>query len=47
MLKQLNYYSRCVFPSDVSKGAHLLMESTLQGDATAAQWLNKLNAKQQ
>jgi serine/threonine protein kinase len=47
MLKQLNYYSRCVFPSDISKGSHLLMESTLQGDATAAQWLNKLNAKPQ
>jgi serine/threonine protein kinase len=45
-LKQLNYYTRCVFPSNVSKGAHLLMESTLQGDATAAQWLDKLNAKQ-
>jgi serine/threonine protein kinase len=46
-LKQLNYYSRCVFPSNISKGAHLLMESTLQGDITAAQWLDKLNAKQQ
>lgn len=43
-LKQLNYYSRCVFPYNVSKGAHLLMEATLQGDATAAQWLDKLNA---
>lgn len=42
-LKQLNYYSRCVFPLNLSKGAHLLMESTLQGDATAAQWLDKLN----
>jgi serine/threonine-protein kinase len=46
-LKQLNYYTRCVFPSNISKGAHLLMESTLQGDVTAAQWLDKLNAKQQ
>jgi serine/threonine protein kinase len=45
-LKQLNYYSRCVFPSNISKGAHLLMESTLQGDVTAAQWLDKLNARQ-
>ncbi|MBV9962706.1 MAG: protein kinase [Parafilimonas sp.] len=45
-LKQLNYYQRCVFPSNVSKGAHLLMEATLQGDKTAAQWLDKLNAKQ-
>ena len=45
-LKQLNYYSRCVFPLDTSKGAHLLMESTLQGDATAAHWLDELNAKQ-
>jgi serine/threonine-protein kinase len=44
-LKQLNYYSRCVFPVNVSKGAHLLMESTLQGDATAAHWLDLLNAK--
>ena len=42
-LKQLNYYARCVFPSNVSKGAHLLMEATLQGDVTAAQWLDKLN----
>jgi len=45
-LKQLNYYSHCVFPLNVSKGAHLLMESTLQGDVTAAQWLDKLNTKQ-
>ncbi len=44
-LKQLNYYSRCVFPSNVYKGAHLLMEATLQGDVTAAQWLDKLNTK--
>jgi len=47
LLKQLNYYSRCVFPSNISKGAHLLMEATLQGDATAEQWLDKLNARQQ
>ncbi|MEO8713084.1 MAG: hypothetical protein ABI405_13215, partial [Parafilimonas sp.] len=46
-LKQLNYYSRCVFPANVSKGAHLLMEATLEGDVTAAQWLDKLNTKQQ
>ncbi len=45
-LKQLNYYSRCVFPVNVSKGAHLLMESTLQGDITAAHWLDELNARQ-
>jgi serine/threonine-protein kinase len=45
-LKQLNYYSRCVFPANVSKGSHLLMEATLEGDVTAAQWLDKLNAKQ-
>jgi serine/threonine protein kinase len=45
-LKQLGYYARCVFPSNIPKGAHLLMESTLQGDVTAAQWLDKLNAKQ-
>jgi len=45
-LRQLSYYTRCVFPANISKGAHLLMESTLQGDATAAQWLDKLNAKQ-
>jgi len=45
-LKQLGYYARCVFPSNIPKGAHLLMESTLQGDITAAQWLDKLNAKQ-
>src|SRR6478609_8176658 len=43
-LKQLGYYARCVFPSNIPKGAHLLMESTLQGDITAAQWLDKLNA---
>jgi serine/threonine protein kinase len=42
-LKQLGYYTRCVFPVNVSKGAHLLMEATLQGDATAAQWLDRLN----
>ncbi|MEP6682976.1 MAG: protein kinase, partial [Parafilimonas sp.] len=45
-LKQLNYYLRCVFPSNIRKGAQLLMESTLQGDVTAAQWLDKLNARQ-
>lgn len=44
-LKQLNYYTRCVFPLNTSKGAHLLMESILQGDATAVQWLDKLNSK--
>ena len=47
LLKQLNYYSRCVFPSNISKGAHLLMESTLQGDVTAAHWLDELNKRQQ
>ena len=44
-LKQLNYYSRCVFPLNITKGADLLMQSTVQGDVTAEQWLNKLDKK--
>jgi hypothetical protein len=44
-LKQLNYYARCVFPLNVSKGADLLMQSTVQGDVTAEQWLSKLDKK--
>ncbi len=44
-LKSLDYYTRCVFPYNETKGAQLLMEATVQGDATAAEWLDKLNAK--
>jgi preprotein translocase subunit SecG len=44
-LKELDYYTRCVFPYNVTKGAKLLMEASLQGDATAAEWLKKLNEK--
>lgn len=44
-LKQLNYYSRCVFPLNIKKGADLLMQSTVQGDITAEQWLDKLDKK--
>ena len=44
-LKQLNYYSRCVFPLNITKGADLLMQSTVQGDVTAEQWLSKLDER--
>ncbi|MFT4153731.1 protein kinase domain-containing protein [Parafilimonas sp.] len=44
-LKQLNYYSRCVFPLNIPKGANLLMQSTVQDDITARQWLDRLDEK--
>jgi TPR repeat protein len=44
-LKQLSYYNRCVFPLNITKGADLLMQSTVQGDVTAEQWLSKLDEK--
>jgi serine/threonine-protein kinase len=46
LMKKYNYYTRCVLPENIYKGAHLLMEAAIEGDATAAYWLDQLNAKQ-
>ena len=44
LMKEHNYFIRCSIPKNIYKGAQLLMESTLEGDFTAAYWLNKLNS---
>ena len=43
LMKQHGYFIRCSFAKNTNKGAQLLMESTLEGDFTAAYWLNQLN----
>jgi len=43
LMKEHSYYARCVFTQDIYRGAHLLMEATIEGDTTAAYWLNRLN----
>ncbi len=45
LMKQHGYFLRCGFTKNAYKGAQLLMESTLEGDFTAAYWLNQLNNK--
>lgn len=44
-LQQANYYKRCSFAKNISKGSKLLMEATLQGDTTASRYLDLLNDK--
>jgi serine/threonine-protein kinase len=46
MLMQNNYYERCRFGLNLRKGAKLLMEAALAGDATASDLLDDLNAKE-
>lgn len=45
VLEQSNYFARCTFSPNISKGSQLLMEATLQGDTAASRLLNVLNAK--
>jgi len=47
LMKAHNYYTRCVFSKNVYKGSHLLTEAMIEGDSTAAYWLDQLNLKQQ
>jgi serine/threonine-protein kinase len=46
LMKEHSYYMRCVFTKDVYRGAHLLMEAAIEGDSTAAYWLDKLDHQQ-
>jgi serine/threonine-protein kinase len=43
LMKEHNYFTRCEFVKNAYKGAALLTEATLEGDFTAAYWLDKLN----
>lgn len=43
LMKEHNYFTRCEFKKNTYKGAALLTEATLEGDFTAAYWLDKLN----
>ncbi len=43
LMKEHNYFVRCSFSKNIYKGAQLLTEATLEGDFTAAYWLDKLN----
>lgn len=45
-LKQNNYYDRCSFAKNLTRGSKLLMEATLAGDTTASHLLDELNRKQ-
>ena len=47
VLQSNNYYNRCEFTENVTAGAKLLMEATLEGDLTASRLLQDLNAKSQ
>lgn len=44
LMKEHNYFIRCEFVENAYKGAALLTEATLEGDFTAAYWLDKLNS---
>lgn len=46
ILRQNNYYERCSFGKNLSRGAQLLMEATLAGDTTASRLLDELNMKE-
>ena len=46
LMKEHSYYARCVFTKDTYRGAHLLMEAAIEGDSTAAYWLDKLDHQQ-
>jgi serine/threonine protein kinase len=43
LMKEHNYFIRCSFSKNIFKGAQLLTEATMEGDFTAAYWLDKLN----
>jgi serine/threonine protein kinase len=44
-LVQANYFERCTFRKEISKGSTLLMEATLQGDTIASRFLDMLTEK--
>lgn len=46
-LRTNNYFERCSFTENVSKGSKFLMEATLAGDAEATRLLEELNQKRQ
>lgn len=45
LLKQNNYYQRCVFAENIERGSRLLMEATIAGDTTASRLLDDLNTR--
>ncbi len=45
VLKQANYYERCTFTKNLSKGSQLLIQAMLKGDSTASRYLDDLNIK--
>jgi serine/threonine-protein kinase len=46
ILQQGNYYNRCSFTQNISKGSKLLMEAMLEGDTAAGSLIQVLNSKQ-
>ena len=46
ILRASNYYERCTYSKNVSKGSQLLIQAMLQGDTTASRLLDDLNIKQ-
>jgi serine/threonine-protein kinase len=47
VLQRNNYYERCEFTKNLSRGSQLLISAMLQGDTTAARILDQLNMKGQ
>jgi len=47
ILQQNNYYERCTFSKNLTKGPKLLMEAMLAGDTASSRLLDELNAKEQ
>jgi serine/threonine-protein kinase len=47
MLQTYNYYDRCEFTKNLSRGSQLLIGAMLQGDTTAARLLDELNSRTQ
>ena len=43
---QLKNYNYCTYKENITKGAQLLMEATLEGDTDAKRWLQQLNRRQ-
>jgi serine/threonine-protein kinase len=46
MLQRSNYYERCSFGKNVSKGSKLLVEAMLEGDTAASRLIDTLNVRQ-
>jgi serine/threonine-protein kinase len=43
---QAENYGRCTFRPNITRGAQLLIEATLEGDTAAKKWLKQLNQQQ-